>query len=106
MANECVYGCGAKDIKDLEEHYAIDHAWNQGLRDPVSNKGADLTKLEDRPDLKEAEKAAEEARLESAKKQVHPLAQKDEKKIQEVIVQPTATAKQEVKPTATKTENK
>lgn len=91
MANQCAYGCGEKDIKNLEEHYMIDHASNQGIRDPVATKGAELTKLEERPDLIEGKKAADEARKESAKKQIHPLLQKDSKKIDEIIVTTTKT---------------
>lgn len=88
---ECAYRCGQKDIKNLEEHYMIDHASNQGLRDPVAIGNVKVASHEERPDLIEGKKAADEARKESAKKQIHPILQKDSKKIDEIIVTTTKT---------------
>jgi hypothetical protein len=101
---ECIYACGQKDIKNLEEHYQIDHAMNQGLRDPVVIKDVKVTAHENRPDLVEAKKIADKEREQSAKTQLHPLLQKDANKVKETIVTipktttaPTVTTAQKVK---------
>jgi hypothetical protein len=100
---ECLYACGQKDIKNLEEHYQIDHAMNQGLRDPLVIKDVKVAAHEDRPDLIEAKKIADKEREESAKKQVHPLLQKKPEEVKKIITTkvtttaPTVSTAQKVK---------
>lgn len=99
----CKYGCEQKDIKDLELHYQIDHAMNQGLRDPLAIEGAKVPSHDDRPDLVEAKKVADEEREKSAKAQLHPLLQNKPEEVKKTIVtevtttQPTVSTAQKVK---------